>query len=95
MSLQRLLPELGLQPKASHLKICSADGFWEIVSLEAIRADERVMLAYERAAQQNANVLGSPLKGMEWHYCPLIEPKIQHHGYFYRNGRAGPIALVK
>jgi len=46
VSLQRLLPELGLKPGATHLKISSADGFYEVVPLEIIRADERVMLAY-------------------------------------------------
>jgi DMSO/TMAO reductase YedYZ molybdopterin-dependent catalytic subunit len=46
VSLQRLLPDLRLRPEATHLKISSADGFFEIVSLETIRADERVMLTY-------------------------------------------------
>ena len=46
VSLQRLLPELGLRPEATHLKISSADGFYEIVPLEVVRSDERVMLAY-------------------------------------------------
>jgi DMSO/TMAO reductase YedYZ molybdopterin-dependent catalytic subunit len=46
VSLQRLLPDLRLKPGATHLKISSADGFYEVVSLEIIRADERVMLAY-------------------------------------------------
>lgn len=46
VSLQRLLPNLRLTPRASHLKLRAADGFFEVVPLEAIRADERVMLAY-------------------------------------------------
>jgi hypothetical protein len=46
VSLQRLLPQLRLGPAASHLKIGSADGFTEVVSLETIIADGRVMLAY-------------------------------------------------
>ena len=46
VSLQRLLPSLGLQTGATHLKIRAADGFYEIVSLETIRSDERVMLTY-------------------------------------------------
>jgi hypothetical protein len=46
VSLQRLLPEFGLRPEATHLKILSADGFYEIVPLEIVRSDERVMLAY-------------------------------------------------
>jgi DMSO/TMAO reductase YedYZ molybdopterin-dependent catalytic subunit len=46
VSLQRLLPDLRLRPAATHLKLSSADGFFEIVPLETIRADERVMLTY-------------------------------------------------
>jgi len=46
VSLQRLLPDLGLRPEATHLKLSSVDGFFEIVPLETIRADERVMLTY-------------------------------------------------
>lgn len=46
VSLQRLLPVLDLQPSATHLKINAADGFFEVVSIETIRADERAMLAY-------------------------------------------------
>ena len=37
VSLQQLLPDLGLQPNATHLKIHSADGFFEVVALDAIR----------------------------------------------------------
>jgi DMSO/TMAO reductase YedYZ molybdopterin-dependent catalytic subunit len=44
--LQRLLPSLRLQAGATHLKIRAADGFYEVVSLEIIRSDERVMLTY-------------------------------------------------
>jgi DMSO/TMAO reductase YedYZ molybdopterin-dependent catalytic subunit len=47
VSLQRLLPDLGLKSAATHLKIRSVDGFYEIVPLEVIRSDERVMLAYD------------------------------------------------
>jgi DMSO/TMAO reductase YedYZ molybdopterin-dependent catalytic subunit len=46
VSLQQLLPSLQLQAGATHFKIHAADGFYEIVSLETIRSDERVMLAY-------------------------------------------------
>jgi len=46
VSLQRLLPDLGLQNTATHLKIRSADGFYEVVPLDVIRSDERVMLVY-------------------------------------------------
>lgn len=44
--LQRLLPEWGLQENATHLRITSADGFFEYLAVEDIRNDPRVMLAY-------------------------------------------------
>jgi DMSO/TMAO reductase YedYZ molybdopterin-dependent catalytic subunit len=46
VSLQRLLPDLHLKPAATHLKIRSADGFSELLALEVIRAEPRVMLTY-------------------------------------------------
>jgi DMSO/TMAO reductase YedYZ molybdopterin-dependent catalytic subunit len=46
VSLQRLLPRFQLQPGATHLKISSVDGFFEIVSLETVENDPRVMLTY-------------------------------------------------
>ena len=46
VSLKSLLPDLGLKQNATHLKIKSADGFWEFLPVETILADERVMLAY-------------------------------------------------
>lgn len=44
--LRRLLPEWGLQPDATHLRIASVDGFFEYVALTDIENDERIMLAY-------------------------------------------------
>ncbi len=46
VSLQRLLPDWKLKVEATHLKIRSADGFFEVVPLETVKADERVMLTY-------------------------------------------------
>src|SRR6185436_18929086 len=46
VSLQELLPHLGLLPGATHLEIRGADGFHEVVPLATIRSDPRVMLAY-------------------------------------------------
>jgi DMSO/TMAO reductase YedYZ molybdopterin-dependent catalytic subunit len=46
VSLQRLLPDLRLKPGVTHLKIRSADQFFEVVSLDAIKADPRIMLTY-------------------------------------------------
>ncbi len=46
VSLQELLPRLGLLPSATHLEIRGADGFHEVVPLATVRSDPRVMLAY-------------------------------------------------
>ena len=46
VSLQRLLPDLRLNPGATHLKMRSADQFFEVVSLDAIKGDPRIMLTY-------------------------------------------------
>jgi DMSO/TMAO reductase YedYZ molybdopterin-dependent catalytic subunit len=46
ISLKRFLLGLGLKPNATHLKINSADGFFEVLSVDEAMADERVMLAY-------------------------------------------------
>jgi len=46
VSLQQLLSDLSLQGNATHLKIQSADGFFEVVALDDIRGDGRVMLTY-------------------------------------------------
>ena len=46
VSLQRLLPDLRLKPGATHLKMRSADQFFEVVSLDAIKRDPRIMLTY-------------------------------------------------
>ena len=46
VSLQRLLADVRLKPGATHLKIRSADQFFEVVSLDSIKADPRIMLTY-------------------------------------------------
>ena len=62
VSLQRLLPELRLKTEATHLKIRSADGFFEVVPLETIRADERVMLTYAWDGAPLLTAHGFPLR---------------------------------
>jgi DMSO/TMAO reductase YedYZ molybdopterin-dependent catalytic subunit len=47
VSLRQLLPSLALRPSATHLKVTSADGFYEVVALETIRSEPRAMLAYD------------------------------------------------
>jgi DMSO/TMAO reductase YedYZ molybdopterin-dependent catalytic subunit len=46
VSLQKLLPDLQLKPGATHLKMHSADQFFEVISLDAIKGDPRIMLTY-------------------------------------------------
>jgi DMSO/TMAO reductase YedYZ molybdopterin-dependent catalytic subunit len=46
VSLARLLPELMLSGGATHLRITSADGFFESVAIVTIQNDERIVLAY-------------------------------------------------
>jgi DMSO/TMAO reductase YedYZ molybdopterin-dependent catalytic subunit len=62
VSLKQLLPELGLHRSASHLKIRSADGFYEVVALDTIRGDDRVMLAYAWDGLPLASAHGFPLR---------------------------------
>jgi DMSO/TMAO reductase YedYZ molybdopterin-dependent catalytic subunit len=40
------LPDLQLDPRATHLKITAADGYDEVLELALARADERVMLTW-------------------------------------------------
>jgi DMSO/TMAO reductase YedYZ molybdopterin-dependent catalytic subunit len=61
-SLKPLLPELRLRSNATHLKIRSADGFYEVVALEAIRADDRLMLTYAWDGLPLAAKHGFPLR---------------------------------
>jgi DMSO/TMAO reductase YedYZ molybdopterin-dependent catalytic subunit len=62
VSFQRLLADLGLKPAATHLKITSADRFYEVVALDAIRKDPRVMLAYDWDGVPLATAHGFPLR---------------------------------
>jgi DMSO/TMAO reductase YedYZ molybdopterin-dependent catalytic subunit len=62
VSLQRVLPRAGLQDSATHLRISSADGFFEVVDLEQVRTDPRVMLAYAWDGVPLAAEHGFPLR---------------------------------
>lgn len=46
VSLKRLISDFKLKKNATHIKIQSADGFYEIVPIETIMSDDRIMLAY-------------------------------------------------
>jgi len=46
VSLQRLLSRLRPPRTVTHIKVTSADGFFEVVSMADIMADARIMLTY-------------------------------------------------
>jgi sulfite oxidase len=62
VSLNRLLPQLKLKPNATHLKVRSADGFYEVVALETIRGDDRAMLTYAWDGAPLTAAHGFPLR---------------------------------
>src|SRR5262249_16596003 len=62
VSLQRVLPRAGLQDSATHLRLSSADGFFEVVDLDLVRADPGVMLAYAWDGVPLAAEHGFPLR---------------------------------
>jgi DMSO/TMAO reductase YedYZ molybdopterin-dependent catalytic subunit len=75
VSLQRLLPDLRLKPGASHLKMLAADGFFEVVSVETIKADERVMLTYAWDGVPLLREHGFPLRIYIPDVCGMKQPK--------------------
>jgi DMSO/TMAO reductase YedYZ molybdopterin-dependent catalytic subunit len=95
VSFQRLLPDLRLKPNATHLKITSADRFYEVVALETIRSDPRVMLAYEWDGVPLTTPHGFPLRiyipdhyGMKQPKWILAIEAIDHWepGYWVKRG---------
>ncbi len=62
VSLKRLVPDLHVQSNATHLKIRSADGFFETIALDAINSDERVMLTYAWDGVPLLTAHGFPLR---------------------------------
>lgn len=62
VSLRRLLPHVGLLPDATHLRISSSDGFYEVVSIATALADDRVMLAYAWDGLPLTRAHGYPLR---------------------------------
>ena len=74
-SLKHVLPQLGLQPSATHLRLVSADGFHEVVELELVRADERVMLCWEWDGVPLTAEHGFPLRIYIPHRYGMKQPK--------------------
>ena len=61
-SLKPLLAQMQLRSNATHLKLRSADGFYEVVALDTIRSDDRVMLTYAWDGLPLAASHGFPLR---------------------------------
>jgi hypothetical protein len=75
VSLRRVLDEIGLQPGATHLRIRSVDGFFEVVPLDLVRSDERVMLTYAWDGLPLARQHGFPLRIYIPGYYGMKQPK--------------------
>lgn len=61
-SAQELLERVGVQPEAQYLAMESEDGFHEMVDLDLIRNDERIMFAYDWDGQPIPKDHGFPLR---------------------------------
>jgi DMSO/TMAO reductase YedYZ molybdopterin-dependent catalytic subunit len=95
VSFQKLLPQLGIKPNATHLKLSSADRFFEFVALETIRNDPRVILAYDWDGLPLATKHGFPLRIYIPDHYGMKQPKwletieaVDHWepGYWVRRG---------
>ena len=62
VALQQLLARIDVMPRATHLEIVSADGFSEVVAIDTIHADARIMLAYAWDGLPLARPHGFPLR---------------------------------
>jgi DMSO/TMAO reductase YedYZ molybdopterin-dependent catalytic subunit len=62
VSLQQLLARSGVARSATHLRVTSADGFYEVVSIDAIRSDPRLMLAHAWDGVPLSTEHGYPLR---------------------------------
>ncbi len=62
LRLADLLGAVGLQENASHVRMDGADGFFEYLSLDLVREDERIMLAYAWDGQALLQKHGFPLR---------------------------------
>ncbi len=74
-SLKRVLEDVGLQADATHLKITAADGFDEVVSLETVNNDDRVMLTYDWDGLLLTGPHGFPLRIYIPNYYGMKQPK--------------------
>src|SRR5260221_3516912 len=61
-SMQHILDLVKPKPEATYIKILAADGFDEVVAVDAIRQDERIMLAYAWDGEPLTTAHGFPLR---------------------------------
>ena len=103
VSMQKILETLEPSETATHLLIRSADGFDEVVDLELIRSDERIMLAYEWDGRPLLQKHGFPLRIWIPDHFGMKQPKWitefefideWQEGYWVRRGWSAT-ALVK
>lgn len=62
LRLADLLDAVGVQDRASHIRMDGADGFFEYLALDLVRSDERIMLAYAWDGQALKQKHGFPLR---------------------------------
>jgi hypothetical protein len=95
VSLQRILADVGLRENATHLKITAADGFDEVVAIDLINADERVMLAFAWDDEPLTVPHGFPLRIYIPNHYGMKQPKwienieaigAWEEGYWVRRG---------
>jgi DMSO/TMAO reductase YedYZ molybdopterin-dependent catalytic subunit len=62
VSLQRILEDVGVRRGATHLRMTAQDGFEEVVALDVVNSDERIMLTYEWDGRPLRPEHGFPLR---------------------------------
>jgi DMSO/TMAO reductase YedYZ molybdopterin-dependent catalytic subunit len=74
-SMQHILDLVRPTDKATHIRITAADGFDEVVALDTIRQDERVMLTYDWDDKPLTQQHGSPLRIHVPNHYGMKQPK--------------------
>ena len=95
VSLQRLLARVGRDPRATHLRITSADAFFETVALELIDRDPRVMLTYAWDGVPLFLEHGFPLRLYVPGVYGMKQPKVDHRDRSRRSLRTGLLGIAR
>jgi DMSO/TMAO reductase YedYZ molybdopterin-dependent catalytic subunit len=75
ISMQHILDLVRPTDKATHIRITAADGFDEVVAIDTIRKDERVMLTYDWDDKPLTQQHGSPLRIHVPNHYGMKQPK--------------------